>query len=45
LEEDPRERLSWDEYFNHSFFKDYNNCITIKYKVEDLLKIIEIIVE
>ena len=31
LEADPKLRLSWDEYFNHSFFKDYN-YITIIYE-------------
>ena len=31
LEVDPKIRLSWDEYFNHPFFIDYN-CITIKYE-------------
>jgi len=31
LEADPKLRLSWDEYFNHPFFKDYN-YITVIYK-------------
>ena len=29
---DKEKRLNWDEYFNHSFFKDE---IILKYKIED----------
>ena len=31
LVENPQKRLTWDEYFNHPFFKEYN-CIELKYK-------------
>ena len=31
LEKNPKDRLSWDEYFNHPFFKDFN-CITLRYE-------------
>ena len=32
LEKDPKKRISWDEYFNHLFFKLKKNSITIIYK-------------
>ncbi len=31
LEKKPEDRLTWDEYFNHPFFKDIN-LITIRYE-------------
>ena len=37
LIEDPIKRLNWDEYFNHSFFKDE---IIVTYKTDGKKEII-----
>ena len=39
LQEDPDERLSWDDYFNHPFFQKVEILLVYKTKGEDKVKI------
>ena len=39
LQEDPDERLSWDDYFNHPFFQRVEILLVYKTKGEDKVKI------
>ena len=39
LEKDPKERITWDEYFNHSFFNEISIIYTKEYKNDKEIKI------